>query len=46
MFEHLRLENESGISCKLVVFDLENFLSSLNVFHMGTRGLYSSMITM
>ena len=39
MFEHLRLENKSGISCKnnnLVVFDLENSSFYLNVFHMGT----------
>ena len=38
MFEHLRLENKSGISCKinLVVFDLENSSFSPNVFHMGS----------
>ena len=39
MFEHLRLENKSGISCKinnLVVFDLENSSFPPNVFHMGS----------
>ena len=39
MFEHLRLENKSGISCKLnnlVVFDLENSSFSLKVFHIGS----------
>ena len=38
MFEHLRLGNNSGISCKinnLVDFDLENSSFSVNVVHMG-----------
>ena len=39
MFEDLRLENKSRISCKknnLVVFDLEYSSFSPNVFHMGS----------
>ena len=39
MFEHFRLENKSGISCKikyLVIFDLENSSFSHNVFHIGS----------
>ena len=40
MFEHLRLENKSGTSCKintnLVVLDLENSSFSPSVFHMGS----------
>ena len=49
MFEHLRLKNKSGISCKIknfVVFVLKtpNFPSMY--FIWVTRDLYSSMIIM